>query len=207
MCMKFPGGETLIFKKLKNCHFILRNSGKVFILVIFRSYFPKDSAGDLSCWMNLDVVKGAVLSIIVRTSQGHPRSRLGLMTMILSRRWKMSWQCLLVAGHWYFVSPYLPPLDMKPTTMSDWHHCWSWPLLGEMVYSVLLQNVKVWSQLKNHTSLVYFLSPPLVSDRFFFHVFDVLFLWTDLFIKDIHVHVEVTDEDDLECELWPCLKS
>lgn len=48
----------------------LRNPGKVFILVIFKSFFPRDEAEDLSSWLHFSIVKWAAFTIFIRLSQG-----------------------------------------------------------------------------------------------------------------------------------------
>lgn len=49
--------RTLIFKKLQSWHMTLGNPGKVFILAIFKPFFPKDSVEDLLSRLLLNIVK------------------------------------------------------------------------------------------------------------------------------------------------------
>lgn len=76
--MKLIYGETLIFKKLQSCQITLGNPGKVLILVIFKFFFPKDSAEDFSSWLHLNIVKWTSFPMIfVKMSQDHPKNPLG----------------------------------------------------------------------------------------------------------------------------------
>lgn len=55
--MKLICGEVLTFKKLQGYPSILEDPGKVFILVIFKPFFPRDSNEDLSSCIHLNILK------------------------------------------------------------------------------------------------------------------------------------------------------